>query len=109
MERERFPIETSKTHFFISCLPYRIVTGRLMALAVEHSEDLDCWCHLQPGVARGQKLVERRRLGWQEEHDEWDTGDRLFICLETAVKVVFGEEEAKRPLMYRLLTQGQPK
>ena len=80
-----------------------------MALAVEHSEDLDCWCHLQPGVARGQKLVERRRLGWQEEHDEWDTGDRLFICLETAVKVVFGEEEAKRPLMYRLLTQGQPK
>ena len=77
-----------------------------MTDAVEHSEDLDCWCHLQPGVVRGQKLVERRRLGRRQEHDEWDTRDGLFICLEAAVKVLFGEKEAKRPFLYRLLTHG---
>ena len=75
-----------------------------MSDAVDHSEDLDCWCHLRPGVVAGQKLVERRRLGRQEEHDEWDTRERLLNCLEAAVKVILSEEEAKRPFLYRLLT-----
>ena len=85
---------------------YRSRLEALLSLAAAHS-DASHKCALPSCGFIGHQLVEVRRLGRQEIHNEWDTRDEVRPLLEQVVKNVFGPEGAKRDSLNTLLADQE--
>ena len=71
-------------------------------MAAAHSRP-DYPCPLLPSCGyRGQHLVERRREGRQEEHQQWQQRQLLIPGLRRMVKQVLGGGEVKESLIFYL-------
>ena len=73
-----------------------------MSMAAAHSRP-DYPCPLLPSCGyRGQHLVERRREGRQEEHQQWQQRQLLIPGLRRMVKQLLGGGEVKEDLIFYL-------
>ena len=71
-------------------------------MAAAHSRP-DYPCPLLPSCGyRGQHLVERRREGRQEEHQQWQQRQLLIPGLRRMVKQLLGGGEVKENLIFSL-------
>ena len=91
----------------LPCLPaltpcYRSWGEWDLSMAAAHSRP-DYPCPLLPSCGyRGQHLVERRREGRQEEHQQWQQRQLLIPGLRRMVKQVLGGGEVKENIIFSL-------
>ena len=91
----------------LPCLPaltpcYRSWGEWDLSMAAAHSRP-DYPCPLLPSCGyRGQHLVERRREGRQEEHQQWQQRQLLIPGLRRMVKQLLGGGEVKENLIFHL-------